>query len=164
MYVRMYEQNRARDHFSDIRFAAAYPRTLSLTFSRPDVNGSELFFNDLQRCCRVIITTLVFSPFSSISLPLSLFCSLSLSFFFYSVRACSWKSHADELREISNRVQKNSWLRERTRHLCNTRGFVSFKWPFLIQSSKSRYRIKELLALMSTWFRDVCDRRAKVGY
>ena len=81
MYVRMYEQNWARDHFSDIRFAAAYPRTLSLTFSRPDVNGSELFFNDLQQC-RVIITTLfLFFPSISLSLPLSLSLSPSLSLF-----------------------------------------------------------------------------------
>lgn len=100
IYVRMYEQNRARDHFSDIRFAAAYPRTLSLTFSRPDVNGSELFFNDLQRCCRVIITTLASSLFLSFS---SLFHTFSTSPW---APAYGNRTHTDKPREISNRVRK----------------------------------------------------------
>jgi len=114
MYVRMYEQNRARDHFSNIRFAAAYPRTLSLTFSRPDVNGSELFFNDLQRCCRRIITT--FSLFSSISFSLSSF------FHTFSISSCMSaygnRIQTKKMRVISNKKFLNA------RHLCNTRGFT----------------------------------------
>jgi len=97
----MYEQNRARDHFSDIRFATAYPRTLSLTFSRS--NGSELFFNDLQRCCRVIITTLVF---------LSL--SLSLSFFLHlRTRLLMEIAHRQTARNIESRPKISDCINAR---------------------------------------------------
>lgn len=157
IYVRMYEQNRARDHFSDIRFAAAYPRTLSLTFSRPDVNGSELFFNDLQRCCRVIITTLAFS----------LFLSFSFLFHTFSISPCASaygnRTYTDKPREKI--ASKNSWLRECTRRLCNTRGFASCKLTIsdtIVKISIPKRRT--FVSIYSTWFRDICDRGAKVRY